>query len=159
MLHGVHAIFPLPAVTGHNGYDPIAESKLEKGDGTWEYEKEILGWLINGLHGTIQLPPNKFNDICALLRKLLKKHRVTLNEFQRLAGKLKNSAMGIPGGKSLFTLIYMAMSGDPEFIKITPLLRQWFEDWRCLVQCMARTPTNVLKLVVNTPTYISYTDA
>ena len=159
MLHGVHAIFPLPAVTGHNRYDPIAESKLEKGDGTWEYEKEILGWLINGLLGTIQLPPKKCNDVYVLLRKLLKKHRVTLNEFQRLAGKLQHAAMGIPGGKSLFTPIDMAMSGDPEFIKITPLLRQCFEDCRCLVQCMARTPTNVLKLVVNTPTYISYTDA
>ena len=24
MLHGIHAIFPPPEVTGHTGYDPIA---------------------------------------------------------------------------------------------------------------------------------------
>ena len=35
MLHGVHTIFPPPAITGHNGYELIAESKLDKGDGTW----------------------------------------------------------------------------------------------------------------------------
>ena len=57
MLHGVQAIFPPSVITGHNGYEPIAESKFYKGDGTWEYEKEILGWMVDGLHGTIQLPP------------------------------------------------------------------------------------------------------
>ena len=33
ILHGVHAIFPPPYVTGHNGFDPVALSKLETGEG------------------------------------------------------------------------------------------------------------------------------
>ena len=43
MLHGVHAIFPPPAVTGHNGFGPGALYKQDKGEGTWEHVKEILG--------------------------------------------------------------------------------------------------------------------
>ena len=31
MLHVIHAIFPPPALTGHHGFDPIAEAKLCKG--------------------------------------------------------------------------------------------------------------------------------
>ena len=32
MLHGIHAIFTPPAVTVHNGFDPITEAKLRKGE-------------------------------------------------------------------------------------------------------------------------------
>lgn len=159
MLHGVHAIFPPPTITGHNGHDPIAENKLNNGDGTWEFQKEILGWILEGLNGTIQLPLKKCKDICILLRKIMKKKRVTLNEFQKLAGKLLHAAMGIPGGKSLFTPIDMAMSGSPDFINMSPVLCQCLEDWRCLVQNLAKSPTSVLQLVVCPPAYISYTDA
>ena len=48
VLHGIHSIFPPPKITGHNGFDPISESKLHKGDGTWSTKKEILGWLFDG---------------------------------------------------------------------------------------------------------------
>ena len=44
MLHGIHEIFPPPAVTGHNGFDPIVEAKLRKGEGMWDITKEVLGW-------------------------------------------------------------------------------------------------------------------
>ena len=58
MLHGVHAIFPPPAVTIHNGFDPVALSKLEIEEGTWEHVKDILGWIMDGLNGIIQLMVN-----------------------------------------------------------------------------------------------------
>ena len=91
--------------------------------------------------------------------KLLKKHCVKLNKFQKIGGKLQHVSMGIPGGRSLFTPIDMAISGNPYFIFITPTLRQCLEDWRCFIQCMSKTPTFVLQLIVAAPTYISYTDA
>ena len=56
ILYGVHAIFPPPDVTGHNGFDPVALSKLETGEGTCENVKEILGWIMDVLNGTMQLP-------------------------------------------------------------------------------------------------------
>ena len=48
MLHGIHAIFPPPEVTGHSGHDSIAHKKLIAGDGVWNTKKEILGWEIDG---------------------------------------------------------------------------------------------------------------
>ena len=86
MLHGIHAIFPPPAVTGHNGFDPITESKLRKGEGMWDITKAVLGWEFDGQEGKIRLPLLKCKNICTLLRKILKKKRITLNEFQKIAG-------------------------------------------------------------------------
>ena len=78
----------------------------------------------------MQLPVKKCKDIFVLMCKLLKKRRVTLKKFQKLAGKLQHASMVIPGGRSLFTPINMAISGNPDFILITPTLLQCLEDWR-----------------------------
>ena len=85
MLHGIHAIFLPPAVTGHNSFDPIAEAKLCKGEGMWDITKELLGWEFDGHEGTIRLPLLKCKNICTLLRKIFKKKRITLNLFQKIA--------------------------------------------------------------------------
>ena len=97
------------------------------GAGIWDFYKEILGWDLDGIQYTIQIPPNKFRDICTLMRKLLKKLRVALNQFQKLASKLQHDHLGIPSGRSLFIPLYMSMRGDPDFITITPILRQCLE--------------------------------
>ena len=56
IMHGVHALFPPPAVTGHRGFNLVALSKLDTGEGTWEHFKDILGWIMDGLNGTMDLP-------------------------------------------------------------------------------------------------------
>jgi hypothetical protein len=35
------------------GEDPISKAKLAKGDGTWNTQKEILGWIFDGQEYTI----------------------------------------------------------------------------------------------------------
>ena len=91
--------------------------------------------------------------------KLLNKLRFALNQFQKLAGKLQHASLGIPRWRSLFTPLDMLMRGDPEFITITPNLRPFLEDWRCLVQCMKKEPTSVMQLIMRPPSYCTYTDA
>ena len=124
MLHGIHAIFPPPAVTGHNSFDPIAEAKLRKGERLWDITKEVMGWEFDGQEGTIQLPLLKCKKFCTLLRKLLKKKRIKLNEFQKIAGKWQHSDFGLPGGRGLFAPIDMAVKDEPYFITMTPYLHQ-----------------------------------
>jgi hypothetical protein len=48
ILHGIHSVFPPPAVTGHAGEDPVALKKLKQGDGLFAMRKEILGWIFDG---------------------------------------------------------------------------------------------------------------
>lgn len=159
MLHGVHSIFTPPHISNHDGGDPISEKKMNQGDGTWNTTKEILGWEFDGAEYTIKLPNQKCNEIIKMIRKLIKQKRASLNKFQKMAGKLQHASFGLPGGTSLFSPIQRAMAGDPDFINITPDIKQVLQDWRYIIQIMMKQPTSVLQLVVNYPDYIGYSDA
>ena len=159
MLHGIHTIFPPPNVTGHCGFDPISESKLNKGEGQWAYSKEILGWVFDGQNFTITLPPEKCKKITNLIKRLLRKKRTSLQKFQEIAGKLQHASYGIPGGASLFTPIQMAMAKDPPFINITPELKTIFKDWKYMIKFLQKHPTHVCQLVPDYPKYTGHTDA
>jgi hypothetical protein len=59
-LHAIHSVFPTPEATGTpDAKDPISEEKLAKGDARWDTQKEILGYRLDGIHRTIQLPPDR----------------------------------------------------------------------------------------------------
>jgi hypothetical protein len=68
ILHGIHSIFPPPSISKHCGSDPILEKKMKQGDGQWKYQKEVLGWILDGKAFTIFLPPDKSKKIQVLLK-------------------------------------------------------------------------------------------
>jgi hypothetical protein len=159
MIHGVHSVFPPPDVSGHNGHDPISQPKLQKGEGLWEFKKEVLGWSLDGKNFTLQLPPPKCEKIRKLIKHIISLKRVSLNKFQKLAGKLQHASFGIPGGTGLFSPIQRAMANNPDFINITKDLIVILEDWRYMVQFMIKHPTSVSQLIVEYPNYIGYSDS
>ena len=159
MLYGVHSVFPPPDVSGHQGEDPISQKKLAQGEGTWSFQKEILGWLVDGANFTIQLMPEKCSKIVKLIKEISRRKTVPLLLFQELAGKLQHASFAIPGGKGLFSPVHRAMKGLPSYIHITSELRQILADWRTLVQHLEKCPTPVQLLVSDYPNYIQYTDA
>jgi hypothetical protein len=159
MIHGVHSIFPPANVSGHNGQDPVSHSKLIKGEGLWSFQKEVLGWILNGQNFTIQLPPTKCESIRKLIKAIITSKRVSLNKFQKLAGKLQHASFGIPGGTSLFSPIQKSMANNPDFINISTELITILEDWRYIIQHLIKTPTSVLQLVTEYPHYLGYSDA
>ena len=73
MLLGIHSIFLPPSITKHQGHDPVSEAKLDKGEGSWNTNKEILGWDFDGDKYTITLPSKKCDTIISLSWILLKK--------------------------------------------------------------------------------------
>ena len=160
MLHGMHSIFQPPSVTGHKGGDPISEKKLKQLDGLWQHVKEILGWILNGVNYTICLPEKKVLKIQATLRQMRKKKKVSLNEFQKIAGTLHHASMGIPGGRGLFTAIWAAMKGcNKGWITLTPTLKEIFSDFGWLFREIANKPINVAQIIPKLPNAHGYSDA
>ena len=82
----------------------ISKKKLE-GEGAREIRKEILGWVLDGLHCTIQLPAKKCQALCNTLRQLRRTQFIQVNDLQKLQGRLQFTAIGIPLGKPLLAMI------------------------------------------------------
>ena len=160
MLHGVHAIFPPSEITQHGGGDSIAKNKLDKEDGRWTEEKEILGWTVNGAQFTIQLPADKVAKVLQRLTKIKKfKRKIPHKALDKLAGSLEHASFGIPGGAGLFSPIQQALVGNKQWIKVTQDLTQCFQDWGAMIKYMATNPTHVLQLVKGLPHYVGFSDS
>ena len=96
-LHAVHSVFPPPSFTEHQGQDSISQKKIDT-EGMWDTEKEILGWLFDGLHRELSLPKDKVEKIIALLSKTKRSKRMQTKEIESLQGKLRHACIGIPAG-------------------------------------------------------------
>ena len=160
MLHGIHTIFPPPAITGHNGGDPISEKKLEKLEGQWAHVKEILGWIVDGVNFTIRLPIAKIDKIKKTLRRLKKSRSIKVKDFQKITGTLNHAAYGMPGGRGLFTVLWKALAKSVNgYVQITAEVRQAFRDFQWLFGEMANNPVHVAQLVHRDPHCNGYSDA
>lgn len=65
ILHAITSVFPPPELTNSVMGPAISPKKLEE-EGAWEVRKVKLGWLLDGIERTIQLPPKKCDDLINL---------------------------------------------------------------------------------------------
>jgi len=98
VLHGIHTVFPPPGEGDDPEDEPISLKKLKQGDGRWDTQKEILGWLFDGLTKCMQLPPAKVLKIRKNIFQITNKKMVRIGELEQLNGKLMHASMGIPNG-------------------------------------------------------------
>lgn len=107
LLHGIHQVFPPPTATGATSEDPISHKKLVvDGEGIWDTTKEILGWIFDGLHRTMQLPAKKVHAIRETIKNALRSKHIELKAFESLIGKCQHACLGIPGGTALLGPLY-----------------------------------------------------
>ena len=162
LLHAIHSVFPPPAITGHNGAEPVSIKKLLQGEGLWEVRKELLGWVFDGATRCIELATKKQEAILKELKNVLRMKRgVPFKRIEKLVGKLRHAAIGIPGGKGLFGPINQMMQFRPRYVrwKTWRAARQAFDDWRQLIRAAAKEPTHTKELVPDEADYVGALDA
>ena len=154
LLHGIHSIFPPTSVTGHDGDDPISEKKLDQGEGIWAVRKEILGWIFDGIHRTIELPPEKSTKIEKLLTSILRTKSTTSRQLRSLLGKLQHATLGIPGGKGLLAPLYKLLEQNPAHqnkkikIRVDSPEYSLLYNYRALIKLVASRPTHCAQLIL-----------
>ena len=88
LLHTVHSVFPPPEVTGHSGQDPVPLKKLIEGEGLWDVQKEILGWMFDGVTRCIEITEGRQEKILKELKAVLRiRNDVPFNRFKKNCGK------------------------------------------------------------------------
>jgi hypothetical protein len=161
-VHGIHALFPPPAVTMHNGgKEPISAKKLAQGNGNFESTKDLIGFRFDGIKRTVRLPPEKAAAYIRETHRILCQKTVPLKTLQGVVGKLRHALITLQAAKGFFTPINAAMQGNPKIIGLgkDSEVRSALEDIILLLRILSSRPTYVRELVPDMPHYVGYHDA
>ena len=71
--------------------------KLLAGEGYWECIKEILGWIIDIMAGTVALPERKLQELWDLLDIPISQWRMGRKNLERLVRNLRSVHPSVPG--------------------------------------------------------------
>ena len=166
LLHGIHQIFPPPTATGHTTEEPISLKKLVvDGEGVWDTVKEILGWMFDGLHRTMQLPAKKVTALRETIKTSLRNHHIDAKDFESLIGKCQHACLGIPGGTALLAPLYKTLHSvertKQASVQIHPKSPQHaaLSDLRTFFKILGDHPVHCQQLIPGPPAYLGYCDA
>ena len=129
--------------------EPQSEKKFQKGDACWTTYKTVLGWNIDTVRGTIELPEHRKNRLRAVLQEVSHRRRITQKHAQTLLGELRSMAIGIPGSAGLFSLLQQALTTalhKKNRVKLDQPTRDHIKDLNILANSLATRPTRIAEL-------------
>jgi hypothetical protein len=101
-----------PAITGKGKQrqEPISIKKLGKGEGCWSMQKQVLGWDIDTVKHTINLPPWRAKHLAEILADYpTGKRRVAASKWHKMSGELHSMVLAVPGLRSPFSSLQEAL--------------------------------------------------
>jgi hypothetical protein len=121
----------------------------------------MLGWIIDTVAETVELPDHRTKRFSSLLNELLALRRISIKRWKKVLGELRSMVLAIPGGRCLFSTLYVAL-GDPSSdsrIKINRPIRDALLDLQSLAQDLSGRHTRIGELVDTLPVAYSTADA
>ena len=160
LLHSIHDLFP--ASKSEPDQDPISLKKLRKGEGAWMVRKDILGWTFDGKNKTMELEEEKRSKLMATTKAALRaKHGVPFKDFNRMTGKMRHAAMGVPGSEGVFTPFNRVLARQPSHVwfRKGSDLTDALKAWRAISKEALKRPTHVKQLRPGDPEVGGVVDA
>jgi hypothetical protein len=91
--------------------EPASVKKMQKGDATWANCKVLMGWLVDTLNMTIELPPHRVKRLFEFLDSVLPHQgRTSVKKWQKLMGELRSMVLAVLGGKGMFSILQSVLS-------------------------------------------------
>jgi hypothetical protein len=163
VMTAIHNVFPADEVDAN---DPISHKKLEKLEGQWALEKEILGFDFDGDHKTMILALQKRDFLLKILKTWIRqangsKAGIPFAEFESVVSKLRHAFIALPAGKGLLTGCNKLLSLRPPrvYLQRNKELKQCMDDCRRLLRESTVSPTPCRELVMGNPHYVGVKDA
>jgi hypothetical protein len=160
ILHAIDEVFdqPLPGETLRQ--EAASVKKLLKGDGSWTTRKLILGWIIDTVQGTLELPTHRQERLRNIFNALRGKMRISKRHWMKYLGELRFMSAGIQGSAGLFGALQLGLKeADPHRVRITKHIREHLDDFERLAQDLCDRPTKIAELLPEHPTVIQAVDA
>ena len=70
IMHAINQVFAQPNERTLNRKEAVLEKKMNKGDGSWNQQKEILGWILDTHKGTMELTDHKKEQVTKIFGEL-----------------------------------------------------------------------------------------
>jgi hypothetical protein len=156
---------PLLPTDNPHRKDPISIKKLLKGDTAWATRKSILGWYIDTVARTIELPPHRLARLRELLASIpTSQRRTSRRKWQQLLGELRSMVLAIPGGRGLFSQLQSVLlsAHDPkptDRLQLSQPVHDQLSDFRWLADELESRPTRWAEIVDSAPTFLGTVDA
>jgi hypothetical protein len=100
LLHALDSVFrKLETTDNPHRQEPASIKKMLKGDATWSTRKNILGWVVDTITMTVELPPHRVDRLFELLDSVSpRQRRASANKWEKLLDELRSMVLAIPGG-------------------------------------------------------------
>ena len=102
LFHAIDQVLATPGVSDEKRLEALSLKKMLKGDGSWNTRKVILGWIVDTLRQTLELPPHRKQELARIFADLSSRSRVSRKTWERTLGKLHFMHTAIPGSAGLF---------------------------------------------------------
>ena len=165
LFHSIDQVFRPrdPSIDSPARRDPISISKLDKGDAKWSTRKCLLGWIIDTIRETIELPEHRRLRLLDILSNLLSLRRVSLKAWQQSLGEIRSMILALPGGQGFFSSLYTGLapstSTTDSRVKLTRPILDSLLDLQYLATDLAARPTRIGEVVDSLPVAYSAADA
>ena len=110
LLHAVDDILDKPLPDETHRREAISLKKLLQGDGSWATRKVLLGWILDTVRQTLEIPPHRKATLAQIFSELQSTKRVSEKNWQRILGKLRFVSQAIPGSGGLFCALQLALN-------------------------------------------------
>lgn len=156
-----HVFRPRNASDPPSRQEPISVKKLQKGDAHWATRKTVLGWIVDTIQETIELPARRLQRLQTILQELPRsKTRVATQKWHKVIGELRSMTLAVPGLRGMFSLLQEAFRHEHKRrIRLSPALHDFLDDIRWIVQDLSNRPTRIAELFPSDPSVLQATDA
>lgn len=156
LLHVVDEVFEPTA----NDREPSSVKKMRQGDCSIDVIKEVLGWIVDCLNGTIALPARRQVRLAEILSEYPRhRRRVAVPKWQSLLGEIRSMALALPGLIGCFSMLQKALDPNATRVKLTTAVHDQLDDIRWLASDVSSRPTRIAEIIPGPADYAGTTDA
>jgi len=161
LLHSIDTVFrPVDSKDPPSRAHVPSTKKLKKGDACLMTRKVVLGWVIDTIRSTLELPPHRQKRLHEIFEYLRGRDRVGVSKWRKILGELRSMSIGIPGSRGLFSLLQEGLRHtDQHRIRLTNEIIDQLSDFEYLANELSSRPTSLAEIVPDHPVAIGPHDA
>lgn len=127
--------------------EPVSLKKLGKGDACWATYKTILGWDVDTIRKTIELPLHRRERLLTILEEVRGRRRITVTEARKLLGEIRSMLLAVSGGSGFLSHLQFALRSSPgSRVRLNRPARDQIETLYELAKDVTSRPTRIAEL-------------